>query len=147
MADQQAIINLVRIADQRWADAIHASDSAPPDAGFAARVRALADAAEQQAAALKRADAAGVGWTPNPNGRGIRISHEVRPGGNRPGPPELWERFDEAFTNLGIAMEGVAISAVARCYGELSDEARAIADALSRAAAASAASTPQQAAG
>jgi hypothetical protein len=135
MADREAIVNLVRIADQRWSEAVYASDFAPPDAGFASRVRALADAAEQQAVALKRADAAGVGWTPNPNGRRIRISHEVRRGGNRPGSPALWDRFDEAFTNLGIAMEGVAITAVARCFGELSDAARTIADDLMLAAA------------
>jgi len=145
MADRQAIVNIVRIADQRWADAVHASDYAPPDAGFAARVRALADAAEQQAAALKRADAAGVSWTPNPNGRRIHISHEVRPGGNRPGKRELWDQFDDAFRSLGVAMEGVAISAVARSFAELSDAARAIADDLSRQVAAS--ETPRSAAG
>ena len=138
MANRDAIVNLVRIADQRWAEAIHVSEFAPPDAGFASRVRGLADAAEQQAAALKRADAAGVGWTPNPNGRRIRISHEVRPGGNRPGSSESWDRFDEAFRNLGIAMEGVAITAVARCFAELSDAARASADELSRSAASAA---------
>jgi hypothetical protein len=65
----------------------------------------------------------------------MRLSYELRPGGSRPGPPELWERFDAAVQRLGVAMEGVAVSAVARAFRELSEVARAIADELDRGAA------------
>jgi hypothetical protein len=65
-----------------------------------------------------------------PDARNMRLSHETRPGANRPGPPELWQRFDTTVQRLGIAMEGVALSAVARGFGELSEIAREIFDVL-----------------
>jgi hypothetical protein len=135
VVDPRVAVDQVRLADQRWNAALEASEFAPPDPGFAARVRGVADASEQEAAALRLADTSGVGWTPVPGARRMRLSYELRPGGNRPGPVELWERFDTVVERLGVAMEGVAVSAVARAFGELSDVARAIADELDRGAA------------
>lgn len=135
MVDPRVAVDQVRLADQRWNAALEASEFAPPDPGFSARVRGVADASEQEAAALRLADRSGVGWNPVPNARRMRLSYELRPGGNRPGPVQLWERFDAAVERLGVAMEGVAVSAVARAFGELSDVARAIADELERGAA------------
>lgn len=135
MVDARVAVDQVRLADQRWNAALEASEFAPPDPGFSARVRGVADASEQEAAALRLADRSGVGWNPVPNARRMRLSYELRPGGNRPGPVQLWERFDAAVERLGVAMEGVAVSAVARAFGELSDVARAIADELERGAA------------
>ena len=51
---------------------------------------------------------------------------------SRRGPPELWERFDAAVADLGEALEGVALSAISRAFGELSDVARALADEIER---------------
>jgi hypothetical protein len=135
VVDARVAVDQVRLADQRWNAALEASEFAPPDPGFSARVRGVADASEQEAAALRLADRSGVGWNPVPSARRMRLSYELRPGGNRPGPVQLWERFDAAVERLGVAMEGVAVSAVARAFGELSDVARAIADELERGAA------------
>jgi hypothetical protein len=58
----------------------------------------------------------------------MQLSHELRPGAeSRRGPPELWERFDRAVAELGEALEGVALSAISRAFGELSDIARELA--------------------
>jgi len=135
VVDPRAAVDQVRLADQRWNAALEASELAPPDPGFAARVRGVADASEQEAAALRLADTSGVGWNPVPGARRMRLSYELRPGGNRPGPAEGWERFDATVERLGVAMEGVAVSAVARAFGELSEVAREIADELDRGAA------------
>jgi hypothetical protein len=135
VVDPRVAVDQVRVADLLWHAALEASEFAPPDPGFAGRVRGVADASEQEAAALRLADTSGVGWNPVPDARRMRLSYELRPGGNRPGPAELWERFDAAVERLGVAMEGVAVSAVARGFGELSEVARAIADELERGAA------------
>ena len=135
MVDPRVAVDQVRLADRRWNAALEASEFAPPDPGFAGRVRGVADASEQEAAALRLADMSGVGWNPVPNARRMRLSYELRPGGNRPGPAALWEQFDGAVERLGVAMEGVAVSAVGRAFRELSDVARAIADELDRGAA------------
>lgn len=129
-AQLRAGIERVRLADQWWSAALRATQLAPPAPGFAARLRDLADAAEQEAAALRHADEVGLGWTPFPGQRDMVISNELRSRANRPGPAELWERFDAAVKQLGIAQEGVAMSAVARGFGEFSEAARDIADAL-----------------
>jgi len=51
---------------------------------------------------------------------------------SRPGPVDWWERFDAAVTELGEALEGVALSAIARAFGELSDVARDLAGEIER---------------
>ncbi len=128
--DRHSAVDAVRLADQRWTDALNQSEFAPPDPGFVDRVREIADASEQEAAALRLADEAGLGWNPVPNARNMRLSHETRPGANRPGPAELWQQFDTSVQRLGIAMEGVALTAVARSFGELSEVAREISEEL-----------------
>lgn len=129
-AQLRTAIERVQLADRRWTAALQATQLAPPAPGFASRVRDLADAAEQEAAALQHADEVGLGWTPAPNQQGMIISNELRPSANRPGPAELWESFDAAVRRLGVAQEGVAMSAVARGFADLSEAARAIADEL-----------------
>ena len=63
----------------------------------------------------------------------MQLSHELRPGArSRRGPAELWERFDAAVADLGEALEGVALSAIARAFGELSDVARELAGEIER---------------
>ena len=58
------------------------------------------------------------------------ISHELRPGGNRPGPPSVWAEFDRAVQRLGIAMEGGLMYNVAWQYRDLAAVMNEIADAL-----------------
>ena len=131
--DARDAIQQVRLADQRWSEALEASVEAPPDLDFAQRVRAIANAAEQEAAALRHADLFGLAWRPHSGARNMQLSHELRPGSrSRRGPAELWERFDAAVTDLGEALEGVALSAIARAFGDLSDVARELAGEIER---------------
>jgi excisionase family DNA binding protein len=122
-------------ADLLWAEAQAASDNPPPDPGFGSRVRALAEACEQQAKSLKAAaDVPGLVWTPEPDAREMVLSYELRPGANRPGPARLWQRFDSAVQLLGIAKEGMTMSLVAAGYAEVAAVMQEIADALEAAA-------------
>jgi hypothetical protein len=131
--DARVALEQVQLADQRWGDALEASVEAPPDEGFAQRVRAIANAAEQEAAALRHADLLGLAHRPHPGARNMQLSHELRPGARaRRGPLESWERFDGAVAELGEALEGVALSAIARAFGELSDAARDLAAEIER---------------
>jgi hypothetical protein len=131
--DPRVALEQVQLADQRWGDALEASGEAPPDYGFAQRVRAIANAAEQEAAALRHADMLGLAHRPHPGARNMQLSHELRPGArSRPGPLEQWERFDATVAELGEALEGVALSAIARAFGELSDVARQLAAEIER---------------
>lgn len=131
--DPRVAVEQVRLADARWGEALEASVEAPPDLGFAQRVRAIAKAAEQEAAALRHADQMGLAFRPHPGARNMQLSHELRPGArSRRGPPELWERFDAAVAELGEALEGVALSAVARAFAELSEVAFELAGELER---------------
>jgi hypothetical protein len=126
--DPRLAVEQVQLADERWAEALDASAEAPPDLGFAQRVRAIANAAEQESAALRYADRLGLGKRPYASGRNLWLSYELRPGApSRRGPQELWEQFDQAVADLGEAFEGVALSAVARAFGELSEVARELA--------------------
>ena len=120
--DPRVALEQVQLADVRWGEALEASGEAPPDLNFARRVRAIAKAAEQEAAALRHADTVGLAHRPRPDARNMQLSYELRPGArSRRGPEELWERFDAAVAELGEALEGVALSAIARAFGELSE--------------------------
>jgi hypothetical protein len=131
--DPRVAIEQVQLADQRWSDALEASVEAPPDLGFAQRVRGIANAAEQEAAALRHADLLGLAHRPHPGARNMQLSHELRPGASsRRGPQELWEQFDAAVAELGEALEGVALSAIARAFAELSEIARELAREIER---------------
>jgi hypothetical protein len=125
--DAREAIDQLRTADRRWEAALQASAQALPNDGFPGRVRDLADASEQEAAAFRLADARGLGWRSRQNARTMQLSYELRRGGQRPGPPELWERFDAAVGALGSALEGVALSAIARAFAELSEVTRELA--------------------
>jgi hypothetical protein len=125
--DAQVAIEQLRTADGRWEAALQASANALPNDAFAARVRDIADASEQEAAAFRYADSLGLGWRSRQNARTMQLSYELRRGGNRPGPSELWEHFDAAVETLGSALEGVALSAIARAFAELSEIARQLA--------------------
>jgi hypothetical protein len=129
--EMQQIIEELQLADEAWSGAQAASENAPPDPSFPHRVRALAYACEQQASSLaKAARTEGFAWTPLPGRRQMSLSHELRPGANRPGPPKLWEGFDRAVQRLGIAMEGSVMYAVSFQYRDLAAVMHKIADLL-----------------
>ena len=118
-------------ADVVWEAAQFASANPPPDPGFGKRVRDLARACEEQAKALEAAaHVSGFVWNPELNARDMALSYELRAGGNRPGPPSLWQEFDAAVRRLGRAMEGSFMSVVASAYADLAVVMGQIADAV-----------------
>ena len=130
-ADARLAIEQHGLADERWEDALELSAEAPPDLELASRLRAIADAAEQQAAAFRHSDALGLGWRAQPNAQGRDLSYELRAGAawrRERGSPELWERFDTCVEQLWVALEGVALGAIARAFAALSDVTRELAD-------------------
>jgi hypothetical protein len=122
----------VRQASSGWAEAMRAHKLAPPDAGFAMRLTALAQAAQQEQAAWEQAHAAGLLWRPIPGADGAEPPYELRPGTGRRGPAELWERFDGAVARLNQAISGSSAAAVADGFAEMAEAARVLADAVAR---------------
>jgi hypothetical protein len=120
----------LRVARTAWGQALTAHKMAPPDAGFAARLRALAAAAAAEREACEEAYQAGLLWRPIPGAQGAQPPHELRPGTGRRGPAELWDRFDEAVQTLNYAITGTNVMGVARAFGELASAADALANAV-----------------
>jgi excisionase family DNA binding protein len=123
------------VAESEWQAALRASEMAPPDAWFAFRIRQLADAAARKAAALALVDAeTDVELGPQPAARGMALSYELRPGGNRPGPTKLWQRFDRAVDKVADALAGTDVAALQRAMNNLSIVMHDLADVLERSA-------------
>ena len=80
------ILRAVRQAGNDWAEAMRAHKLAPPDAGFATRLRALAEAAGREQVAWEHAHAAGLMWRPIPGAENAEPPYELRPGTGRRGP-------------------------------------------------------------
>jgi hypothetical protein len=120
----------LRDAKAAWGQAMNAHKMAPPDAGFAARLRSLASAAEAERQACEEASQAGLLWRPIPGAQGAQPPYELRPGTGRRGPADLWERFDTAVLTLNHAITGTNVTGVARAFAELASAAGALADAL-----------------
>ena len=121
-----------RLRDARaaWGHAMTAHKMAPPDPGFASRLRALSRAAQAERDACEEADRAGLLWRPIPGAQGAQPPYELRPGTGRRGPEELWDRFDAAVLSLNHAITGTNVIGVARAFGELASAAAALADAV-----------------
>jgi hypothetical protein len=113
-----------------WAEAMRAHIAAPPDHGFADRLRGLAEAARTRARAARVADAAGLKWVAQPGAVNSQPPYELRPGTGRTGPPELWERFDSYVAAYNRAVAGTSAATVAEAADGLADAAVAIADAV-----------------
>src|ERR1700740_2728127 len=94
----------LRDAASAWGHAMGAHKMAPPDTGFAARLRALASAAEKEREACEEAQRGGLLWRPIPGAQGAQPPYELRPGTGRRGPADLWERFDAAVQALNHAI-------------------------------------------
>jgi hypothetical protein len=114
-----------RAAQSRWGDALEAHRLAPPDAGFSARLAALADAARSEAEACRGADAAGFEWPPH-RAASSRPPYELQPRSGRRGPEHLWARLDGAVAELDRAATGTDLLNVASAYAELADIAAAL---------------------
>src|SRR5581483_9292502 len=131
--ERAQIMRTVRQAGNNWAQAMRAHKLAPPDLGFSARLRALADAAASEQVAWEYAHSAGLQWRPIPGAEGADPPYELRPGTGRRGPAELWTRFDGAVAELNRAITGTDAGIVADAFGELSEMASALADAIGQA--------------
>ena len=119
----------LELSEARWREAVRDHTQPPPDAGFARRLRALADAAAQEQAAYRYADEEGFGWKPGPAWVPPR---ELRPAPWRSSlaAAEAWERFDAAIEGLSRARTGVSVTAIARAFGMLSEAAWELAVAI-----------------
>ncbi|HET6868653.1 MAG TPA: hypothetical protein VFH80_22260 [Solirubrobacteraceae bacterium] len=126
------IMRAVRQAGNDWAEAMRAHKLAPPDAGFGARLGALAEAAGREQVAWEHAHAAGLMWRPIPGAENAEPPYELRPGTGRRGPAELWTRFDASVAGLNRAITGSSAAEVADAFGELSEAAGALAEAVAR---------------
>jgi hypothetical protein len=126
------IMRRVRQASNVWAEAMRAHKLAPPDADFAARLRALADAASTEQVAWEHAHAAGLLWRPVPGAENAEPPYELRPATGRRGPEELWSRFDAAVAALNRAITQPDAAQVADAFGDVAEIAGALADAVSR---------------
>lgn len=124
------IMRAVRQAGSDWAEAMRAHKLAPPDTGFSARLRALSEAAGHEQVAWEHAHAAGLLWRAIPGAEQAEPPYELRPGTGRRGPAELWRRFDESVDALNRAITGSNAAVVADAFGELSEAAAALADAV-----------------
>ena len=127
------IMRAVRHASDGWAEAMRAHKLAPPDAGFAQRLQALAEAAGAEQVAWEHAHGAGLLWRPVPGAENAAPPYELRPDTGRRGPAELWERFDAAVAGLNRAITGSDAAKVADAFGEMAEAASALSDAVSRA--------------
>lgn len=130
--ERAQILRAVRQASNAWADAMRAHKLAPPDAGFSARLRALATAAENEQVTWEHAHAAGLHWRPVPGAEQAQPPYELRAGTGRRGPEELWQRFDGAVARLNGAIAGTSAAEVADAFGEMATAAAALADAVAQ---------------
>ena len=129
-AQQAQIMRAVRQASTDWADAMRDHKLAPPDAGFAARLRKLAEAAQREQVAWEHAHSAGLMWRAIPGAENAQPPYELRPGTGRRGPTALWTRFDSAVAQLNQAIAGSSAAAVADAFGEMAEAASTLADAV-----------------
>jgi hypothetical protein len=126
------VLDAVQQAGSEWAEAMRAHKLAPPDAGFAARLRALAEAARREQTAWEQAHAAGLQWRRVPGAEQAQPPYELRPGTGRRGPQHLWDRFDRAVGALNRAITGSSALTVADAFGVLGQAAGDLADAVAR---------------
>ena len=133
-SDPRITLKRMQIADQRWRVAIEESAFAPPDDGFADRLREISAAARAEAAVLhEAAGAPELRWNPIPDGTAAkRLTYELRPGGNRPGPGGLWDHFDAVVAELVRAQAGTDFAAIAEGFGMLAEVTAELADAVDR---------------
>jgi len=127
---KRLVLERFRTAEELWAGALRAHRLAPPDPGFASRLRELGAAAGEEAAVCREASLLGLAWRAMPGAEIAEPPYELRPGTGRRGPSELWERFDTAVARLNRAVARPDAAAVADAYAQVSEAALALADAV-----------------
>jgi len=127
---KQALLERFERAEDQWAAAMRAHRLAPPDPGFAGRLRTLGEAAAAEADVCREAAELGLAWRPLPGAQSAEPPYELRPGTGRRGPLELWERFDTAAARFNRAAASPDAAAVGEAYAELSEAALALAEAV-----------------
>src|SRR5579875_375792 len=127
---RQHVMRLVRHASESWAEAMRSHIMAPPDAGFAGRLRRLSEAAATEQVAWEQAQAAGLMWRPVPGAEKAEPPYELRPGTGRRGPDDLWAQFDGAVSRLNRAIAGSSSAEVAGAFGQVAEAAAALAAAV-----------------
>jgi hypothetical protein len=130
--ERAQIMRAVRHASDGWATAMRQHKLAPPDSGFAQRLRDLSEAASAEQVAWEHAHAAGLLWRPVPGAENAAPPYELRPDTGRRGPAGLWSRFDTAVAALNQAITGSSAALVADAFGTMADTAAALADAVER---------------
>jgi hypothetical protein len=120
-----------REAQEQWRRALESHRLAPPDAGFSARLSALASAAAAEASACREAEAAGFEWPPH-RASANRPPYELQPGTGRRGPEQLWNAFDAAVAELNRTATGTNLGEVASAYQALAAAATVLASAVER---------------
>lgn len=131
--DRQAIDpeEWLAVAHSQWSGALHASGMAPPDAWFGDRLQDIAESAARKADALTHFDDdEEMRWSNEPGSGSLTLSYELRPEADRPGPTELWARFDEIVGELGDALQEARAGAIRGTLEELSVVLHDIADSL-----------------
>jgi hypothetical protein len=118
-----------RAAQEEWRRALESHRLAPPDAGFSARLGALASAAATEALACREADAAGFEWPPH-RASANKPPYELQPGTGRRGPEDLWQAFDAAVAELNRVATGTDLVDVASAYDALAAAAAHLASAV-----------------
>jgi excisionase family DNA binding protein len=119
------------IAQWEWRAAVEQSRMAPPNAWFAGRLRHIADAAARKAGALSLFDDdEPIRWDDESAADAPVLSYELRPGGARPGPSDLWARFDGQVEQLSEATKIGTAVAQRRALEDLSVILYNVADAL-----------------
>src|SRR6516165_4254317 len=126
------IMRAVRQAGTDWAEAMRVHKLAPPDAGFAARLRALAEAGGREQVAWEHAHAAGLMWRPIPGAERAEPPYELRPGTGRRGPEGMWSAFDTAVAGLNRAIARSSAAEVAAAFGDMARSASVLAEAIER---------------
>jgi hypothetical protein len=129
-ARKRQLLDRFEEAENRWGAAMRAHRLAPPDAGFATRLRTLGEAAAEEAAVCRDASELGLAWRPVPGAETGEPPYELRPGTGRRGPAELWEQFDIAVARFNRANAATDAAAVANAYADVSGAALALAEAV-----------------
>lgn len=115
------VVERMQAAGRDWETALDAHALAPPDAGFPARLKALGEAAAEQAQALELAAEGGLGWRSRAIEGDFVLAPELAPGMNRPGPEQSWSTFDHAVEDLAAALAGSSPAALAAAFARLAE--------------------------
>jgi hypothetical protein len=130
--ERERIVRLVRHASIGWAEAMRAHKLAPPDEGFADRLRKLSEAAAAEQIAWQQAHAASMSWRPVPGAASAEPPYELRADTGRRGPEDLWIQFDRAVTEMNRAIATPSALEVAKAFGAVSEAAAEISRAVAQ---------------